>query len=256
MGSDGEDEEENEDVTRYVEMSNGFLTETQRLYLADEKSYSGQTERNKRQDIRDRTRAAFLDFAALEFALDPKDREIIFRRMVEEDPEETVESLRDGESLRTSTKHNVFGGTVAAIEFIYQGMIDAGIDPERVLNHVRENVAASELTADRLGAVMSKIEAGKELTTDEIALLKHQILEDSDVFQEEISTLDMDIESRLQSAVIDSKLGNRTMLSAGESFAALGYILEDPSRAEDYPDLPRLLHGEVSPFIRGDLPRY
>lgn len=244
-------EDESSAVDRYATMRGGILTDGQRRYLLDRDQWDGSDENQTRNRIRESVLNTFIDFRTLSIALDPKDRKLIFERMAEVTPDELVEQGMESKGEVKHTKESRFTGAVAALEFIYMGMIEAGFDPEQVLDLVRERVGVPELTEDRLDSMMNKIETGESLTSNEVELMKYQIVENPDEFKEQINELDIDAESIIHSVVANAALWDKTRLSAGKSFVVLGYILEDPSRAKKYPNVPQLLHNEVSTIVEG-----
>lgn len=104
----------------------GILTEIDRKYLIGEKSFCKiQTEQKRRQRIRNRLRTAFIDINLAAHYLDEKDREILFKRIIE--PSSPLEGAAK------EIRHSQLGGLAESVEFAFDGIIDSTEIPVRTI---------------------------------------------------------------------------------------------------------------------------
>ena len=147
------------------ERPRGVLSAADRSYLRGETTFeSDQSERNARARIRERVLAGLRDADLLADELSERDRELVFGKHVDDDPE-AVRAL------------------IAALAFLYRGVADAGLDFGALLEEgvsraeaersvaaaVEFDVRREPLDADRL---TRKLRRTGSLTLSELSYLR------------------------------------------------------------------------------------
>jgi len=222
-----------------------ILNETDREYLVGEQTMAdAQADRDRRQRIRDRSRAALADFALLFDTLPAHDRELIFQRMV--DPveyqaqrgDDTAEDGEFPEMIREGTRRYLW--LVGTLAFVHAGCKDIGLSVETVLE-MALRVAETKRLASPFGVqdvtveityfgdaevseAVRTLRRGESLTDAAYQRLATLYFEDHARFVEELDQFDVDLEASLETG---------ETLTRGQALMLLARLRVDPSIAED-----------------------
>lgn len=227
--------------TRYIETSDGFLTETDRKYLLGEKTYDNvQSERNRRQDIRNRILATLFDFNLLANHLDERDRELVFRRLTDESTDKRPRVLSAGPEEQRRIRRMEFGGLVETIAFLFAGLKNTDVPQSTVIERAVTRAELRELPAsldvkavdlDRefmptldLDRIVEKLTGREPLTDEERQDLCSICNTDTPRFVNHLLAVPLDVDTVLQ---------REEPLSPDESLVLVAYVFAYPERFQE-----------------------